>query len=90
MPRSLQEILDHADDLATRFEDYEPDPDDERDPEPHRALVAAVAARSRVEQEIAGAVQRARAAGYTWADIGALLGTTGQAASQRYGRRVAA
>jgi hypothetical protein len=90
MPRSLQEILDHADDLARRFEDYEPDPDDERDPEPHRALAAAVAARSRVEQEIAEAVQRARAAGYTWADIGALLGTTGQAASQRYGRRVAA
>ena len=26
MPRSIQEILDHADELAKRFEDYEPDP----------------------------------------------------------------
>lgn len=30
MPRSIQEILDHADELAKRFEDYEPDADDER------------------------------------------------------------
>ena len=29
MPRSVQDILDHADDLAKRFEDYEPSPDDE-------------------------------------------------------------
>lgn len=29
MPRSVQEILDHADKLAKRFEDYEPTPDDE-------------------------------------------------------------
>lgn len=32
MPRSIQEILDHADELAQRFEDYEPDPNDERPP----------------------------------------------------------
>jgi hypothetical protein len=25
----MQEILDHADELATRFEDYAPSPDDE-------------------------------------------------------------
>ena len=30
MPRSIQEILDHANELAKRFEDYEPDPADER------------------------------------------------------------
>ena len=30
MPRSIQEILDHADELAKRFEDYEPSPGDER------------------------------------------------------------
>ena len=29
MPRSMQDILDHADDLAKRFEDYEPSPDDQ-------------------------------------------------------------
>jgi hypothetical protein len=61
--------------------------------------ITAVCARSRmgrsrsVGEELGGpaqAVQRARAAGYTWAAIGGLLGTTGQAASQRYGRRVKA
>jgi len=31
-PRSVQGILDHADEHAKRFEDYEPDADDERDP----------------------------------------------------------
>ena len=30
MPRSIQEILDHADELAARFENYEPEPGDER------------------------------------------------------------
>lgn len=30
MPRSIQEILDHGDELARRFEDYEPTSDDER------------------------------------------------------------
>ncbi len=30
MPRSIQEILDHADELAARFEDYEPAEGDER------------------------------------------------------------
>jgi hypothetical protein len=34
MPRSIQEILDHADELAKRFEDYEPAEGDERLPEP--------------------------------------------------------
>jgi len=31
--RSRSDILDHADELANRFEDYEPSPADERDPE---------------------------------------------------------
>lgn len=90
MPRSLQEILDNADELAKRFADYEPNTADERDPEPHNALVAAVQARAQAELDIADAVRRARLAGYTWAHIGALLGTTGQAASQRYGQHLAA
>jgi hypothetical protein len=30
-PRSRQEILHHADELAKRFEEYEPSPDDEID-----------------------------------------------------------
>ncbi len=30
MPRSVKEILKHADELAQRFEHFEPRPDDER------------------------------------------------------------
>ncbi len=34
MPRTVQDILDNAGVLAARFEDYEPAPNDERDPPP--------------------------------------------------------
>lgn len=30
MPRTLKEILEHADEIAEQFEDYEPDPADRR------------------------------------------------------------
>lgn len=32
MPRTVDEILQHADEHAARFENYEPDPADELDP----------------------------------------------------------
>lgn len=86
MPRTLQEILDGQDKLAQQFEDYEPQADDERDPEVFRALLAAGANRVSAEAELADAVVKARAAGYSWALIGGAIGTTGQAAQQRYGR----
>jgi len=34
MPRTVDEILQHGDQLAARFEDYEPDPAVELDPAP--------------------------------------------------------
>lgn len=33
MPRTVEDILKHADDLAKRFEDYDPSAEDERDPD---------------------------------------------------------
>lgn len=84
MPRTLQEILDDQDRLAKEFEDYEPHPADERDPAVFRALLAAAANRARAEAELVEAVMKARAAGYSWAMIGGAIGTTGQAAQQRY------
>lgn len=85
MPRTVQDILEHADELAKRFEDYEPSPDDERDPEVFAALRRSVMARSEAERSISQAVTEARRHGYSWQTIGALLGTTGEAARQRYG-----
>jgi hypothetical protein len=84
MPRSIQDILDHAADLAQRFEDCEPDGADERPVEEY-LLERAVLARARSEKQIVDAVVAARAAGLSWHKIGDILGTSAQAAQQRYG-----
>lgn len=84
MPRSIQEILDHADELAERFEEYEPIDGDERPVEEY-LLQRAVLDRARSERQIVDAVIAARAAGTSWQKIGTLLGTSAQAAQQRYG-----
>ena len=84
MPRSVQEILDHADQLATRFEAYEPAADDERSVEEY-LLERAALARARGEQQIIDAVTSARSKGVSWKRIGEILGTSTQAAQQRYG-----
>ncbi|MDH5291169.1 MAG: hypothetical protein OEY41_14340 [Acidimicrobiia bacterium] len=82
MPRSIQDILDHAAELAQRFEDYEPEPADERPVEEY-LLQRAVLARARSEQQIVDAVVSARAAGMSWQKIGGILGPSPQAAQQR-------
>jgi len=84
MPRTIQEILDHADQLAQRFETYEPAESDERPVEEY-LLQRAALARARSERQVLDAVTAARAAGIPWARIGTLLGTSAQAAQQRYG-----
>ena len=51
------------------------------------AAVAVIRSLARVVEEgLREAVQQAREAGHTWAEIGNLLGTTRQAAFQRFGR----
>ena len=87
MPRSIQDILDHADELARRFEDYEPSEADERSVEEYLLRRAALS-RARSEREIVDAVMRARAEGISWSKIGEILGTSAQAAQQRYGEVV--
>jgi hypothetical protein len=87
IPRTVQEILDHADELAKRFEEYEPAPGDERDPAAYVALRDAILSRSAAERSVRAAVSGARAAGYSWTAIASLLGTTGEAARQRYGNK---
>jgi len=87
MPRSIQEILDHADQLAERFENYEPAPGDERPVEEYLLERAAVA-RARSERGIVDAIAAARSKGLPWQRIGELLGTSAQAVQQRYGSLV--
>lgn len=87
MPRSIQEILDHADELAERFENYEPSDGDERPVEEYM-LERAALGRARSERQVLDAVIAARSAGASWQKIGNLLGTSAQAAQQRYGAAV--
>lgn len=82
MPRSLQEILEHADDLERRFANHEPA--DVRDATTLRALRDAVTERAATERRIAQAVTAARQAGVSWSAIGGMLGTSGEAARKRY------
>jgi hypothetical protein len=85
MPRSAEEILAHADDLARRFEEHEPDPDRIKDARALRDIASAFERRATAERDVAAAVVVARAEGHSWAAIGAMLGTSGEAARQRYG-----
>ena len=87
MPRSIQDILDHADELAERFEDYEPTEGDERPVEEY-LLERATIDRARSERQLVEAVIAARGKGLSWQRIGAILGTSAQAAQQRYGALV--
>ena len=82
MPRSLQEILEHADELGRRFEDHEPS--DVRDAAPLHAIREAVTERAASERRVAAAVASAREAGVSWSAIGSMLGTSGEAARKRY------
>ena len=84
MPRSIQDILDHADELAKRFRDFDPDHADEIPVEEY-LLQRAVIARAHTEQQVLEAVAKARSAGVSWQKVGSLLGTSAQAAQQRYG-----
>lgn len=89
MPRTVDEILQHADELAARFENYEPREGDELDSVAVASLRAAVAERSEAERHMVDAVRRAREAGLSWSAIGGFVGTSGEAARQRYSSKVA-
>ena len=84
MPRTVEEILQHADELAARFEDYEPNPADEIDLTVVPNLRHAVAEQSAAERHLIDAIRDARAAGMSWASIGTFVGTSGEAVRQRY------
>lgn len=86
MPRSLKQILAQADELAERFERHEPEASELRDARALRALRRAVLDRASAESEVAKCVSLARDEGHSWQAIGAMLGTSGEAARQRYGR----
>lgn len=89
MPRSVDEILQHADELAERFENYEPNPSDELDAGTVTLLRAAIQERSEAERHLIDAIRAARESGMSWSAIGTFVGTSGEAARQKYSAKVA-
>lgn len=85
MPRSAQMIIDHADELAARFETAEPTPLSDAEHVALAGLRDAVVERGQAEAHIAAGVAQARAAGASWSVISVVLGTSRQAAQKRYG-----
>lgn len=84
MPRNAQGIISHADELAATFEVAEPNPLDDAQHAAVFDLRDAVIERGRAEAKVQAAVTRARAANVSWAVLAAVLGTSRQAAQQRY------
>ena len=87
MPHSLDEMMTQADDLANRFDADEPEPGDHDTFAPLTRLRLAALKRNEVEREIAEAVANARRPDTSWKVIGASVGTSGEAARQRYVKR---
>lgn len=88
MPRSIEELIARADEIADRFQRYDPQDEDRHEPA-LMALRRIAYRRALVERELADAVHDARKSGASWAKIGRELGTSGEAARQRYSDRVA-
>ncbi len=86
MPRSLEDLLAQADALADRFEQYEPRPGDVDAVSPLTAVRLAALRRAQAERDLAEAVSAAREGRASWQAIGEAVGTTGEAARQRYSR----
>jgi hypothetical protein len=80
----MKEILEQADELATRFEAH--NPGRMTDAAALRDVRRAFLHRAAAERRLADAVSIARAEGHSWASIGAMVGTSGEAARQRYGQ----
>lgn len=74
--------------LAARFETHEPELDDVRDAAALRDVRLAYLARAEAERQLADAVAAARAQGHSWVSIGAMVGTSGEAAHQMHGQTV--
>lgn len=78
------------DDLEDFLDNVDVNPNDARDAVHFRRILAAKAAVTEADAELTAAVLAARAAGDTWDIIGAALGTSRQAAYQRYGKLIPA
>lgn len=84
-PRSIEDIKARADQFADAFENYNPKPGDQDAPiPPVMAVKLAAWRRDTAERELADAVRAAREKRLSWREVGEAIGTSGDAARQRY------
>lgn len=77
-----------AEELADAFEGYDPEPGQLDAPlPPVMAVKLAAWRRDTAEAELANAVRVAREHHLSWREVGEAIGTSGEAARQRYGAR---
>jgi hypothetical protein len=88
MPRTEQHTTEQANELASRFEAAEANPVGADAEAALADLQRAVIERGQLESRICAAVLKARRSGASWAVVAAALGTSRQAAQQRYGKQV--
>lgn len=85
MRPSLTDLIAHADQIADAFESRDPAPEDFDAPlPPLMAVKLAAYRRAAAEKELARAIHAARKAHLSWRELGEAIGTTGEAARQRY------
>ena len=85
MRPSLTDLIAHADQIADAFENHDPAPEDFDAPlPPLMAVKLAAFRRAAAEKELAQAIHAARQANLSWRELGEAIGTTGEAARQRY------
>ena len=83
--RSIDDIKARADEFADAFENYEPQPGDQDAAVPPAMEVKLAAwRRDAAERELADAIQAARELRMSWREVGEAIGTSGEAARQRY------
>ena len=83
MPKSMEELIQHADDISELFEKWDSSQSIVLSKE-EMAILRAVYQRCFQEKKIADAVQNARAKNISWKDIGFVLGTSAQSAHRKY------
>lgn len=84
MPRTIEQILSRCDELAARFEEYTPQAQDEVSMEALEDLRNAVGEQAAAQRHLVEAIRKARHSRISWEIIGEHVGTTGEAARQRY------
>jgi hypothetical protein len=89
MPRTREQLQQAADDAERWLDSLDPAAIASTDTDASRLLRIAEAVRkvASSQVELADAVAAARAHGHTWTQIATMLGTSRQAAQERYGER---